>query len=54
MEISFKQNLPQYGFRVLALSEPYDPVSIDSALKQGTQLPCEGEELMVVARRNNI
>lgn len=47
----FEKNLPEYGFQVLALSDPYSPETIEAAMAQNTSLPSEGEELMILARR---
>jgi len=47
----FEKNMPAYGFQVLALSDPYNPETIEAAMANSTILPCEGEELMVLARR---
>jgi len=47
----FLANLPAFGFRVLALSNPYNPTQIEQALSQNTPLSQDGEELMVIARK---
>jgi SAM-dependent methyltransferase len=47
----FQKNMPQFGFRVLTLSEPYELAQVEAASRQATSLPADGEELMVVAKR---
>jgi SAM-dependent methyltransferase len=49
----FEKNLTPYGFRVNALSDPYNPSEIKSAIDNNIPLPAEGEELMIIAQRSN-
>jgi 2-polyprenyl-3-methyl-5-hydroxy-6-metoxy-1,4-benzoquinol methylase len=49
----FQKNMPQFGFHVLTLSDPYEPSQVKAALGQTGFLPAEGQELMVVARRKS-
>jgi SAM-dependent methyltransferase len=47
----FQKNMPQFGFRVLTLSEPYELAKVEAASRQANSLPADGQELMVVAQR---
>ena len=49
----FQRNMPEFGFDVLTLSEPYDSSEVKTALGQVRSLPADGEELMVVAQRKS-
>jgi 2-polyprenyl-3-methyl-5-hydroxy-6-metoxy-1,4-benzoquinol methylase len=49
----FQKNLPQFGFHVLTLSDPYEPSQVKAALGRAGSLPAEGQELMVVAQRKS-
>jgi len=47
----FEKNLSPYGFQVTALSEPYDPAHIRTAIENNEPISSDGQELMVIARR---
>ena len=47
----FERNLPQFSFRVVTGSDPYDAARVQQAIETGSPLPAEGEELMVLATR---
>jgi len=47
----FEKNLTPFGFDVTALSDPYHPAEIRTAVENHTPLSQEAEELMVIARR---
>ena len=47
----FLKNMPRFGFRVHALSGPYEEAEINAALIHGAALPRDGDELMVLARK---
>jgi 2-polyprenyl-3-methyl-5-hydroxy-6-metoxy-1,4-benzoquinol methylase len=49
----FQKNMPQFGFHVLTLSDPYEPSQVKNALGKPGFLPAEGQELMVVAQRKS-
>ncbi len=48
----FENNLSPFGFNVRTLSEPYQIPDIRNAINNGSRLPADGEELMVIAQRS--
>ena len=47
----FLKNMPRFGFRIHVLSDPYEEAKINASLIHGTDLPLDGNELMVLARK---
>ena len=47
----FLNNMPGFGFEVRVISDPYDQERVDAVLNHGNDLPHDGQELMVIAKK---
>jgi SAM-dependent methyltransferase len=49
----FLRNMPQFGFQVQVLSDPYDQSRVDAVITHEASAPVDGDELMVIAKRTD-